>query len=101
MSTRKCTSCKKELPLEEFVAKNDRATVHSRKCKPCTYAVRQKNASATPQNYLTRLFGQLKHARTKKEKSKVKWEIELEHVLELWDQQKGKCALTGLFMTYH
>ena len=70
MSTRKCTSCKKELPLEEFVAKNDRGTVHSRKCKPCTYAVRQKNASATPQNYLTRLFGQLKHARTKKEKSK-------------------------------
>ena len=61
MSTRKCTSCKKELPLEEFVAKNDRGTVHSRKCKPCTYAVRQKNASATPQNYLTRLFGQLKH----------------------------------------
>lgn len=101
MSTRKCTSCKKELPLEEFVAKNDRGTVHSRKCKPCTYALRQKNASATPQNYLTRLFGQLKHARTKKEKSKIKWEIELEHVLDLWDQQEGKCALTGLFMTYH
>ena len=41
MSTRKCTSCKKELPLEEFVAKNDRGTVHSKKCKPCTYAVRK------------------------------------------------------------
>ena len=40
--------------------------------------MRRKNASATPQNYLTRLFGQLKHARTKKEKSKVVWDIELE-----------------------
>ena len=101
MSTRKCTSCKKELSLEEFKTSNDRGQVHSKKCKACSYAVRRKNASATPQNYLTRLFGQLKHARTKKEKSKVVWDIELEDVLELWDKQKGKCALTGLFMTYH
>lgn len=63
--------------------------------------VRRKAASATPQTYLTRLFGQLKHARTKKEKVKVGWDIELEDVLELWDKQEGKCALTGLFMTYH
>ena len=63
--------------------------------------VRRKAASATPQAYLTRLFGQLKHARTKKEKVKVGWDIELEDVLELWDKQEGKCALTGLFMTYH
>ena len=38
---------------------------------------------------------------TKKEKVKVDWDIELEDVLELWDKQEGKCALTGLFMTYH
>ena len=63
--------------------------------------VRRKAASATPQAYLTRLFGQLKHARTKKEKVKVDWDIELEDVLELWDKQEGRCALTGLFMTYH
>jgi|TARA_B000000557_G_scaffold186746_1_gene152724 hypothetical protein len=63
--------------------------------------VRRKAASATPQTYLTRLFGQLKHARTKKEKVKVGWDIELEDVLELWDKQEGRCALTGLFMTYH
>ena len=71
MSTKKCTSCKKELPLSEFLTKNDRGPVHSKKCKTCSYAVRQKNASATPQNYLTRLFGQLKHARTKKKDKKV------------------------------
>tara|TARA_Y100001951_G_C11256211_1_gene249561 strand:- start:538 stop:1038 length:501 start_codon:yes stop_codon:yes gene_type:complete len=100
-SSKKCTSCKKELSLSEFLTKNDRGTVLSKKCKTCSYAVRQKNASATPQNYLTRLFGQLKHARTKKKDKKVEWDIELEDVLELWEKQKGKCALTGLFMTYH
>lgn len=100
-SSKKCTSCKKELSLSEFLTKNDRGTVFSKKCKTCSYAVRQKNASATPQNYLTRLFGQLKHARTKKKDKKVEWDIELEDVLELWEKQKGKCALTGLFMTYH
>ena len=101
MSTRKCTSFKKELPLEDFGVRNDRGTVYSKKCKPCVDMVRRKAASATPQAYLTRLFGQLKHARTKKEKVKVDWDIELEDVLELWDKQEGKCALTGLFMTYH
>jgi len=101
MSTRKCTSCKKELPLEEFRTTNDRGSVHSTKCKPCTEIARRKNISATPQTYLTRLFGQLKYARTKTEKTKIKWDIKLEDVLELWDKQEGKCALTGLFMTYH
>ena len=101
MSTKKCTSCKKELSLSEFLTKNDRGPVLSKKCKTCSYAVRQKNASATPQNYLTRLFGQLKHAGTKKKNKKVEWDIELEDVLELWEKQNGKCALTGLFMTYH
>jgi len=101
MSTRKCTSCKKELPLEDFGVRNDRGTVYSKKCKPCVDIARRKAASATPQTYLTRLFGQLKHARTKKEKVKVGWDIELEDVLELWDKQEGRCALTGLFMTYH
>ena len=101
MSTRKCTSCKKEFPLKDFGIRNDRGTVYSRKCRPCVDIARRKAASATPQTYLTRLFGQLKHARTKKEKVKVGWDIELEDVLELWDKQEGKCALTGLFMTYH
>jgi len=100
MSTKKCTSCKKELPLEEFSTKNDRGPVYSKKCKPCTYAVRQKNASATPENYLTRLFSQLKYARNKDD-STHKWDIELEDVLELWEKQKGRCALSGLIMTYH
>ena len=94
MSTRKCTSCKKELPLEDFGTRNDRGTVYSNKCKPCVDIARRKAASATPQTYLTRLFGQLKHARTKKEKVKVGWDIELEDVLELWDKQEGKCAFT-------
>ena len=101
MSTRKCTSCKKEFPLKDFGIRNDRGTVYSRKCRPCVDIARRKAASATPQTYLTRLFGQLKHARTKKEKVKVGWDIKLEDVLELWDKQEGKCALTGLFMTYH
>jgi len=93
-SSKKCTDCKQKLPAEAFPAQ-------SKKCSTCRYTARRKAASATPQNFLTRSFGQLKHARMKKEKSKVGWEITLEDVLELWDKQEGRCALTGLFMTYH
>ena len=93
-SSKKCTDCKQKLPAEAFPAQ-------SKKCSTCRYTARRKAASATPQNFLTRSFGQLKHARMKKEKSKKGWEITLEDVLELWELQKGRCALTGLFMTFH
>tara|TARA_B100000886_G_C20276190_1_gene429145 strand:- start:198 stop:677 length:480 start_codon:yes stop_codon:yes gene_type:complete len=93
-SSKKCTDCKQKLPPEAFPAQ-------SKKCSTCRYTARRKAASATPQNFLTRSFGQLKHARIKKEKSKKGWEITLEDVLELWELQKGRCALTGLFMTFH
>lgn len=93
-SSKKCTDCKQKLPAEAFPAQ-------SKKCVSCRYTARRKAASATPQNFLTRSFGQLKHARMKKEKSKKGWEITLEDVLELWELQKGRCALTGLFMTFH
>jgi len=93
-SSKKCTHCKREVSLEEF-------PFQSAKCKPCIDVVRRRNASTTPQKFLTRSFGQLKHSRTKKEKSKKGWDITLEDVLELWEVQKGRCALTGLFMTYH
>lgn len=93
-NSKKCTDCKQKLPAEAFPAQ-------SKKCSTCRYTARRKAASATPQNFLTRSFGQLKHARMKKEKSKKGWEITLEDVLELWELQKGRCALTGLFMTFH
>ena len=93
-SSKKCTDCKQKLPAEAFPAQ-------SKKCSTCRYTARRKAASATPQNFLTRSFGQLKHARMKKEKSKKGWEITLEDVLELWELQIGRCALTGLFMTFH
>jgi len=93
-SSKKCTDCKQKLPAKAFPAQ-------SKKCVSCRYTARRKAASATPQNFLTRSFGQLKHARMKKEKSKKGWEITLEDVLELWELQKGRCALTGLFMTFH
>ena len=62
-SSKKCTDCKQELSLEAFPAQ-------SKKCISCRYIVRRKAASATPQNFLTRSFGQLKHARIKKRKIK-------------------------------
>ena len=93
-TSKKCTHCKKEISLEKF-------TSQSKNAQPAVDVVRRKAASATPQKFLTRSFGQLKHARIKKEKTKKGWDITLEDVLELWDKQEGRCALTGLFMTYH
>jgi len=50
--------------------------------------------------YLRHLYSHLKHSRYVGTKA-LTWEIEVEDVLSLWDKQEGRCALTGLLMTYH
>ena len=38
---------------------------------------------------------------TNKNNKEVIWDIEPEDLIEVWDRQKGNCALTDLYMTYH
>tara|TARA_R100000734_G_C3315624_1_gene107669 strand:+ start:1212 stop:1517 length:306 start_codon:yes stop_codon:yes gene_type:complete len=42
----------------------------------------------------------LKYSRRKRDPD-LDWEIEVDNLIEAWDRQEGKCALTGLYMTYH
>ena len=100
MSTKKCVGCGKTLPKSKFEGKNSKGIFQRKTCSTCLITQRNKNRSKTPEAYLRHLYSHLKHSRHASVKGLV-WEIEVEDLLNVWDEQQGRCALTGLLMTYH
>ena len=100
MSTKKCTTCKKTYDLSHFAGSNARGEYSFKKCKKCRNRAKNTNKSDNPYSYLRHIFTQLKYSRRKKDPG-LDWKIEVDNLIEAWDKQEGKCALTGLYMTYH
>ena len=51
----------------------------------------------SPEAYLRQLVSKLKHTRKKTHD----WTLTPEEVFELWDEQKGRCAVSGVTLTHH
>ena len=83
-----CITCLRELPLERFTAQRN-------VCKECTSAQIANNKSSSPYAYIKGLFSSLKYSR-----KDFVWEIESQYVEQLWDKQEGKCALSGMYLTW-
>jgi hypothetical protein len=58
---------------------------------------RSKKTSATPESYIRVLNTQLKSQRLKQG---VQYDLTNEEVVDLWNAQNGKCALSGVLMTH-
>ena len=41
------------------------------------------------------------YTKSKSNRKKFEWAITAECLMELWEEQGGKCALSGVFMTHH
>jgi len=92
-----CAKCKRDLSVKEY---NPTKTGAPRgACKKCENAQRNDHVSSSPYAYINRIFSKLKSARQKEEKP-FDWEIEIDHVKELWDLQQGECALSGVYLTW-
>ena len=97
---RKCRVCKKGLPLDRFYT--DTGTGGRRrlrtKCKTCTQNQIRDASSLTYQTFLAKVYSSSKHARRK---GGFVWEITLQDIVDLWEEQNGRCAVTSLVMTHH
>ena len=100
MSTKKCVGCNKTFPKTNFEGSNANGKFSRKFCKNCLQSQRNKNKSKSPEAYLRHLYSHLKHSRHASTEDLV-WEIEVEDLLSIWEAQNGRCALTGLLMTYH
>jgi|TARA_R110000824_G_scaffold344586_1_gene531190 hypothetical protein len=93
-----CIICKRSLSNSEFNSGTNNSVKYQRStCKRCQANQRNLLKSGSPHAYLSQIFHKLKSNRIKQG---MEWEIDLEHLDELWEAQKGCCALSGVFMTW-
>jgi len=105
----KCKICNVEKPLEDFYANGcfaDGTKKYRSRCKLCVLelakesspilcANKAKKRSSSPKNFIS---GILNHAA--KRKQHLGFDIDLIYLLNLYEQQQGRCALSGVPMTY-
>jgi 5-methylcytosine-specific restriction endonuclease McrA len=101
---KKCPVCKKTLPDEAFEmhkkARKDGSvlTYPRNRCRECHQKKTNEAKSSSPKKYLSNLYTHLQYSR--KTRDKKIWEVTREEILDLWDKQEGRCALTNQLMTY-
>lgn len=104
-----CKRCKEEKPLSEFYTNGcfpDGLQCYRSTCKVCVleksklkyplvYKSNAEKRSSSPKNFISRI---LNHAAQRKQH--LGFDIDLGFLLQLYESQGGKCALSGVEMTY-
>ena len=98
MTKKICDRCKKELDISNFTTEKLRSgNPYPRNiCKVCVIEHRQRRCSNDPKTFLLSLYNSLKNKR----KDKCDWDLLPEDLYDIWDEQLGRCALSGNFMTW-
>lgn len=104
----KCTCCKEWLPETKF--SNDSSNLHGNRggrcsqCKNCQrkkyYAERQRLLKDDFAAFRYKMQQALKSAKRRAKMHNRYCDIDIEYLFYIWQQQNGKCALTGIPMTY-
>ena len=89
---RECTVCGVKYPVEGFPTCG--RGYRRRTCRECTNKQKRDFKSSDPETYLISRLGR------QSGRSKVEISIDKEFLKRLWEEQGGKCAVTGLHMTY-
>lgn len=95
-STRKCDSCGRERKEGDFSEDNKRT------CNACKQRRHQQRVSDNPEAYLRTLHTKAKSAVKRGIRADhVEWHLTPEDLIELWEKQQGRCAISGLILTHH
>ena len=75
-------------------------------CKMCRQVRSRMVTSQGPTPFLRRLFQQAKYSQTNRKTNKghpnkADFNILVEDLFGLWEKQEGRCALSGIALTYH
>lgn len=105
----RCKVCQTDKALADFYANGcfaDGTKKYRSRCKACVldfakqaqpvwYASKAARRSSSPKNFIS---GALNHAA--KRKQHLGFNIDLVYLLQVYEQQNGRCAITGVEMTY-
>jgi 5-methylcytosine-specific restriction endonuclease McrA len=101
-SIKRCKDC--DTPITKANAFIDRGDRIRARCKTCDYKYRAKRNGVDAYSYMDKLFAKLKyevvsgHRRTSR--ADLTWHINQAHLYNCYHRQKGKCALSGIAMTW-
>tara|TARA_R100001377_G_scaffold69191_1_gene44481 strand:+ start:1093 stop:1560 length:468 start_codon:yes stop_codon:yes gene_type:complete len=71
-------------------------------CTACRVQKQQKRQSATYESYLSTLYSNAKSANKQGKRTKEReFSIAVSDLVELWQRQNGRCAISGAFLTHH
>ena len=94
---RRCSTCKQDLLETDFqILKNGK---RKRQCLSCNSTRFYQTINDSPKTYLSRLCSTSRGKVLKREG--IPFTIDPEHLIELWEKQEGRCALSGVYMTHH
>ena len=90
-----CSSCGVEKEVSEFP--NERNV-----CRPCKQMGKEHLASGSYKVYLTQLFINSRSKASGGQRDHIRdFSITKEDVIDLWEKQNGRCAVSGVFLTHH
>lgn len=95
--TKVCPTCRETLPLEQFYEQAQGRLGRRNQCIDCVAESGKKSRAASPRN---RLANGLSTARVSSRKRGLPCEISLEHLVSLWERQRGKCHYTGVTLSF-
>lgn len=90
-----CRICETEKQKSDFYPSEQGV---KRRCKDCLRISRQKTGNNDYKKYLKRAEQQLRSHRVKQG---YEWTLTSEDLVEIWNRQQGKCAVSGLNLTHH
>lgn len=97
MSERKeCSICGETKALQEFYRRPNLSIEPV--CRKCRTAEERKNANSSPRSYLRTIVNKARYGAKKRQ---LVFDINIDDVMEIYTRQKGKCALSGIRMTYN
>tara|TARA_R100000664_G_scaffold24559_1_gene34372 strand:+ start:253 stop:936 length:684 start_codon:yes stop_codon:yes gene_type:complete len=90
-----CSECGISKPAKDFPHRKRNIFTF---CKACKLRKRNLIISKEPREYLKVIIGQLKTPRTAEG---FEFTITIDDLVNIWNKQEGRCAISGLFMTHH
>lgn len=106
MKTFICVTCKVAKGEDEFEVKksgNKTSTSRSRKCKSCKVDADRISAAVNPKSFFSRLCTSQRHLHKtgKRKPHNEEWVLTADDLHELYVAQEGRCALSGVLLTYY
>lgn len=82
-------------PIEAFYQRPNFSRENT--CRKCRTSQERKHANATPASYLRAITNKARYGAKKRN---LEFKITHDEIMEIWERQQGKCALSGIYMTY-